>query len=189
MDAIAAIARRVSVRRFRSDPVSRDTVEQLLDCAVRAPNHKLTEPWRFAVLTGGARDRAAQIRAAHRLKRFEDPSSPEARAARDKVLREAKDVPVYIVVMSAQNVDDITREEDYAATMMAVANLMIAAESLGLGTYLRTGGVLQHPELAELVGLPERHRIVGLISLGYPAEAESPRRRKPAAQLTRWLDG
>jgi nitroreductase len=188
MDAIAAIARRVSVRRFRPDPVSREIVEQLLDCAVRAPNHKLTEPWRFAVLTDGARNRLAQIRAAHRQKRFDDTSSPEAQAAADKVLREARDVPVYIVVMSAQNVDEITREEDYAATMMAITNLMIAAESLGLGTYLRTGGVLQHPELAELVSLPQKYRFVGLISLGYPAETEPPRRRKPAAQLTQWLD-
>jgi nitroreductase len=188
MDAITAISRRVSVRRFRSDPVPRDVIEQLLDAAVRAPNHKLTEPWRFVVLTGGAKDRVAMIRAAHRLKRFENPDSPEARAASDKVLREAADVPVYIVVLSAENADEITREEDYAATMMAVTNLMIAAESLGLGTYLRTGGVLRDAALAELIELPDHYRIVGLLSLGYPAEQEPPRRRKPASQLTRWLD-
>jgi|SRR5215210_3735918 len=188
MDAISAINRRVSVRRFRSDPVPREVIEQLLEAAVRAPNHKLTEPWRFAVLTGGAKDHVAMIRAAHRRKRYENGDSAEARAASDKVLREAGDVPVYIVVMSAENADEITREEDYAATMMAVTNLMIAAESLGLGTYLRTGGVLRDPELAALVELPERYRIVGLLSLGYPAEQEPPRRRKPASQLTRWLD-
>ena len=80
MDAISAIRRRTSVRRFRPDPVARETVETLLDCAVRAPNHKLTEPWRFAVLTGAARDRLAELRARHRLKRFADPTSEEARA-------------------------------------------------------------------------------------------------------------
>jgi nitroreductase len=188
MDAITAINQRTSVRRFRSDPVPREIVERLLDCAVRAPNHKLTEPWRFTVLTGRAKDRLAHIRAKHRLKRYSDPATPEALAGADKVRRESQETPVYIVAMAAVNPDEITREEDYAATMMAIANLMIAAESLGLGTYLKSGGVMRDPELMELAGVPERFRVVGLISLGYPAEQDPPRRRKPAAELTRWVE-
>lgn len=188
MDAISAITSRTSVRRFRPDPVPRDTIQRLLDCAVRAPNHKLTEPWRFVVLTGAARDRFADIRAGHRLKRFDDPASSEAQAAADKVRRESRDTPVYIVVLTAVSQDNITCEDDYAAAMMAIANLMTAGQSLGLGTYLRTGGVMQDPALLELAGVPEGFRVVGILSLGYPAEDEVPRRRKPAAELTRWLD-
>jgi nitroreductase len=188
MDAISAINERTSVRRFRPDPVPREVVERLLECAVRAPNHKLTEPWRFAVLTGPARDHYADIRARHRLKRYTDPLSPEAKAGADKVRRESRDTPVYIIVMVANNPDDITREEDYAATMMAVANLMIAAQSLGLGTYLKSGGVMRDPELMKLARVPQDHRIVGLVSLGYPAEKDPPRRRKSASELTRWVE-
>jgi nitroreductase len=188
MDAVTAINKRTSVRRFRPDPVPREVIERLLECAVRAPNHKLTEPWRFAVLTGRARDRYAEIRARHRLRRYTDPSTEEARAAAEKVRRESAEVPVYIIVMAAVSADEITREEDYAATMMAAANLMIAAESLGLGTYLKSGGVMQDPDLMELAGVPEKFRVVGLLSLGYPAEQDPPRRRKPAAQLTRWVE-
>lgn len=188
MDAITAIHQRTSVRRFRSDPVSRQLVEQLIDCAVRAPNHKLTEPWRFAVLTGAVIDRYAEIRARHRLKRYTDPSTPEALAGADKVRRETRETPVFIVAMAAVSPDEVTREEDYAATMMAVGNLMIAAESLGLGTYLKSGGVMRDPDLIELVRVPEKYRVVGLISLGYPAEPEPPRRRKPASELTRWVE-
>jgi nitroreductase len=188
MDAIAAVKQRTSVRRFRPDPVPRELVEELLECAVRAPNHKLTQPWRFAVIGGRAKEQYASIRARHRLKRFTDPSSPEASAAAEKVRREALDTPVHIVAMTMVSADEITREEDYAATMMAIANLIIAAESLGLGTYLKTGGVMDDPGLAELLGVPVNCRVVGLISLGYPVELEPPRRRKPAAELTRWLD-
>jgi len=189
MDAITAINQRTSIRRFRADPVSRETIQRLLDCAVRAPNHKLTEPWRFTVLTGGARDRFAEIRAKHRLKRYSDPATPEALAGADKVRRECRETPVYIVAMSAVNPDEIIREEDYAATMMAIANLMIAAESLGFGTYLKSGGIMQDPELVSLAEVPDKFRIVGLLSLGYPAERDPPRRRKPAAELTRWEEG
>jgi nitroreductase len=188
MDAISAIQGRTSVKRFRPEPVSRETIERLLDCAIRAPNHKLTQPWRFAVVTGRAKDRLAQIRAGHRLKRFTDPSSPEALASAQKQLRETQDTPVFIIAMMALSSDDNTREEDYAATMMALANLITAAQSLGLGTYLKTGGIMRDPALLELARVPEGFRVVGLVSLGYPAETEAPRRRKPASELTLWVE-
>ena len=188
MDAISAINQRTSVRRFRPDPVARQTIERLLDCAVRAPNHTLTEPWRFSVLTGEARDRLAEIRAGHRLKRYADPSGAEAQAGAAKVRDESRATPAFIVVMTSQNPDELTREEDYAATMMAIANLMIAAHSLGLGTYLKTGGVMRDPALLQLARVPESFRVVGVLSLGYPAEEERPRRRKSAAELTSWVE-
>jgi nitroreductase len=187
MDAIEAIQRRTSVRRYRPDPVPRETIELLLECAVRAPNHKLTEPWRFAVLTGEAKASLGEIKARHRLKRYDDPASAEARAAMDKMRRETLEASAVIVIMSRVHDDEVTREEDYAAVMMATANLMTAAQSLGVGTYLKTGGVMRDPALGELVGLLEGYRIVGVLSLGYPAEAESPRRRRPAGELTQWL--
>jgi nitroreductase len=187
MDALDAIQRRTSVRRFRPDPVPRETVERLLNAAVRAPNHKLTQPWRFAVLTGGAVARFAEMRARHRLQRFADPESPEARAAADKMRRETGETPVIVIVMCRVSPDEITREEDYAATMMAIANLMIAAESLGLGTYLRTGGIMRETEVTSMVDMDHGFRIVGVVMLGYPRDVEAPKARRPAHELTRWL--
>jgi nitroreductase len=188
MDPLTALLNRTSVRHFRPEPVPPELIGQLLECAVRAPNHKLTQPWRFVVLTEGARDRLAEIRAQHRLKRFTDPSSPEAQSATDKVRREAREVPVYIVVASVLNPDPLTREEDYAATMMAAGNLIGAAQMLGLGTYLRTGGVMQDPQLLELARIPPELRVVAVISLGYPAEEATPRARKPWTELTHWVE-
>jgi nitroreductase len=72
--------------------------------------------------------------------------------------------------------------------MMATAILMIAAESLGLGTYLKTGGIMRDPDVASLVGLEDGFRIVAVVSLGYPAGEEPPRRRRSAADLTRWVE-
>ena len=187
MDTIDAIQRRTSVRRFRPDPVARETIMRLLDCAVRAPNHKLTEPWRFAVLTGAAVTRLGELRARHRLKRYSDPASAEAQAGMEKVRRETEQTPAFVVVMCAVNADEITREEDYAAAMMATGNLMIAAQSEGLGTYLKTGGIMRDPDVAALVGLEDGFRIVAVVSLGYPAAEDPPRRRRAAAELTRWV--
>jgi nitroreductase len=188
MDAIEAITRRTSVRRFRPDPVPREIIQRLLDCAVRAPNHKLTEPWRFVVLTGRARDTFADIRAEYRQQRHAHPAGPEARSAADRLREESRAIPVFLVVLAAVSDDENTREEDYAATMMAIANIMIAAEALDLGTYLRTGGVMRDPRLGQLIHIPEGFRVVGILALGYPAQAEPPRRRTPASQLTTWLE-
>jgi nitroreductase len=188
MDAITAIRRRTSVRRFRPDPVGRDLVEAVLDCAVRAPNHKLTEPWRFAVLTGRAKGRFAELRGRYRRERFADPTGPEATDSAEKMRAETEETPVVIVVACAISEDERRREEDYAATMMAVENLLIAAESLGLGTYLRSGGMMADPELAAITKLDTGFRVVALVSLGYPAEPVPPRRRRPATELTRWLE-
>jgi nitroreductase len=95
---------------------------------------------------------------------------------------------VYVVVASVLSADEITREEDYAATMMAIGNLIVAAQALGLGSFLRTGGVMRQPALLELARVPDKERIVAVISLGYPSGTETPRRRKPWSELTRWID-
>ncbi len=187
MDAHDAIARRVSTRAFRPESVPRYAIERLLAAAVRAPNHKLTEPWRFAVLTGEARRRYAEIRRALRAKRFA-PEDPAGAKAVEKTWREHLETPAFVAVMCAVSDDPVRREEDYGATMMAIENLMIAAAADGLGTFLRTGGILEHDDLKALVGLPAGYRIVGMVSLGYPAGDDEPKRRTNVAELTRWLE-
>jgi nitroreductase len=187
MDAFDAIARRVSTRAFAAQPVPRAVIERLIAAGVRAPNHKLTEPWRFAVLTGGSATRFAELKRAHRATKFPDPAAPESAKAIEKTYREALGTPAFVVMMCAVSDDPVRREEDYAATMMAAASLMIAATAEGLGTYLRTGGIMDDPAVAELVQLPGGHRIVAIISLGYPAEAQEPRRRTGPAEKTVWL--
>jgi len=188
MDAHDAIARRVSTRTFRPAPVPRAVIERLLAAAVRAPNHKLTEPWRFAVLTGASAARFAELRRAHRATRFPDPAAPEAAKAIDKTWREARDTPAFVVVMCAAADDPVRLEEDVAATMMATQNLLIAATAEGLGTYVRTGGIMRDAAVRELAQAPAGHRIVAVVSLGYPAEAQEPRRRSDPAEKTVWLD-
>lgn len=188
MDTFDAIARRVSTRAFQIHPVPRDVLTRLLDAAVRAPNHKLTEPWRFAVLTGASRDRYAEIRRKHRAAKFPDPAAPDATKAIEKTWREAKDTPAIVVVMCVVSDDAVRREEDYGAAMMATQNLLIAATAEGLGTCVQTGGIMEETAVRELARCPADHRIVALVPVGYPATDEAPRRRTPTAEKTVWLD-
>jgi nitroreductase len=188
MDAYDAIAQRASARAFTTQPVPRPVIERLLGAAVRAPNHKLTEPWRFAVLAGASARRFAELKRAHRATRFPDPAAPEAARAIDKTYREALQTPAFVVVLCAESDDPVRHEEDYAATMMATENLLIAATAEGLGSYVRTGGIMRDAALRDLVGAPAGHRIVAVVSLGFPAAATEPRRRSDPAERTVWLE-
>lgn len=189
MDTFDAIARRASVRTFKPDALPRHVIERLIGAAVRAPNHKLTEPWRFVVLTGRTKERYAEIRRAYRARKFEHPDAPEARAAMDKTWRETLATPAFVCVLTQVSDDPVRREEDYGATMMAIENLLVAAAADGIGTFLRTGGIIELPEVKQLVGVPEGSRIVGVISLGYLAAVPEPTpRRKPVAEVVHWLD-
>jgi len=188
MDTFDAIERRVSTRAFQDRAVPRGVLARLLDAAVRAPNHKLTEPWRFAVLLGAGRDRYAEVRRTHRAAKFPDSAAPEAAKAIEKTWREAQDTPAFVVVMCAVSDDAVRREEDYGSAMMATQNLLTAATAEGLGTYVRTGGIMDEPAVRDLARCPADHRIVAIVSVGYPATDEPPRRRTPAAEKTVWLE-
>ncbi len=188
MDTYEAIARRASVRRFAPEPVGREQLARVLDAAVRAPNHKLTEPWRFVVLTGGAARRFADLRRSHRAGKFDDPAAPEAAAKIEKTWREHLATPAFIVVLQRLDADVVRREEDFAAVMMAIQNLMLAATADGLGTYLRTGGILANAGVRQLAGAGSDERIVGIVSIGRPAAAPEASRRAPASERTTWLD-
>ncbi|HEY2805112.1 MAG TPA: nitroreductase [Gemmatimonadales bacterium] len=188
MDTFDAIARRTSTRTFRAAPLPRHVIERLLASAVRAPNHKLTEPWRFAVLTGASKSRYAEIRAAWRAVKFEGQPDEQTKRA-DKARREALDTPAFVAVMCAESQDPVRREEDYGAVMMAVENLLVAAAADGIGSFLRTGGIMEQPEVRELVHLPAGYRMAGIISLGYLAtEPEPTPRKKPLNEVVEWLE-
>jgi nitroreductase len=189
MDTYDAISRRASTRSFKPDPVPRYVIERLLAAAVRAPNHKLTEPWRFVVVTGEAKRRYAELRKAHRAKRFEGRTDDQAVRAIEKTYREHLDTPAFIFVLCAVSDDPVRREEDYGATMMAIENLLVAAAADGLGTYVRTGGIMELPEARALAGAPEGQRIVAIVSLGYLAAPPEPTpRKKPLGELVTWLE-
>ncbi|MDR7544734.1 MAG: nitroreductase [Armatimonadota bacterium] len=186
MTVLEAIKARRSVGKMRPDPVPRPVLEQMLEAAVWAPNHRLTEPWRFYVLDGEAKRRFAQIRCRLRAASLPDPNAPEAQRALDRLYQDTVATPALIVLTAQMAADQTQRQEDVAATFMAAQNLMLAATELGVGTYLRTGTIIADPELRELLGLEEDRTVLAVIYVGYPLEVPQ-RRRTPASDRTVWL--
>jgi nitroreductase len=185
MDVHEAIRARRSVRQFTDRPIGRDEIRQLLDAAVLAPNHRLTQPWRFYVLGPEARRAYGAALGARKARKVEDPAA--AQSVIDKAVKAHVALPAQIAVAMTLVENPEVREEDYAATMMAVQNILLTARALGLATHLKSGAIMDDPSARAAVGVPEGERIVVLIDLGEPAEQPEPKARREASEVTKWV--
>lgn len=185
MDILEAIHTRRSIKQFSDRPVNREHIERLLDAAVQAPNHRMTQPWHFYVLGPLARRAYGETLGARKAKKVEDPVA--ARAVIDKVAAAEAALPAVIFVSMTLDENPETREEDYAATMMAVQNILLAARAMGFGTHLRTGAVMDDPRTRAAIGVGESQRIVAMIQLGEPAAEGEVKARRAAEEVTTWV--
>jgi nitroreductase len=185
MDLHEAIRARRSVRAFTDRAIRREEIEQLLDAAVQAPNHRLTQPWRFYVLGPEARRAYGAVLGTRKAKKVEDPAA--AQAIIDKVANAGASLPAQIAVAMTLAESPEVREEDYAATMMAVQNMLLTARSLGLATHLKSGAVMEDPRARAALGVSDGERIVVLIDLGEPSELPEGKPRRASAEVTTWL--
>ena len=191
MEVNQAIETRRSVGQVKQDPVPREIVEKILESAVHAPNHRLTEPWRFHVFVGKGRGELARARA-EVARILAEAEGEEEEFAAGRISRERKKAfraPVVIVVISKGGRDEVETLENYAACAAAVQNMQLTAHSLGLATIWRTGPVAYHPYMREFFGLENGDKIVAHLYLGYPDVTERSRRREPASTRTVWHEG
>lgn len=184
MKTSEAIRARRTIKRFSDRPISRDQIEQLLSAAILAPNHKLTNPWRFYVLGPEARHAYGLALGNRKAKKQTDPA--KAAELRDTVAAEHRALPAMIAVAVVNTDDPERKEEDYAAAMMAVQNIMLTAVELGLGTAIKTGAIMSDPAARAAVGLPDDQRIIAVINVGEPAEVPQPKNRDEASAITTW---
>jgi nitroreductase len=180
------LRQRRSIKRFTNRPVSREELEILLDAAALAPNHRLTQPWRFYVLGPEARHAYGLALGERKARKLDDAGAADT--LRDRVADEHRALPGMIAVAVVRNENTETAEEDYAATMMGIENLVLAAVDMGLGTHIKTGGVMDDPAARAAAGVRDDERIIAIVNVGEPAEVPAPKARRGAAGLTTWVD-
>lgn len=185
MNVLEGIAARRTIKSFTSEPVDPRLIERLLEAAVLAPNHRLTQPWRFLVLGPECRRAYGHVLGLRKAAALEDRAVGDALVA--KLEREYAGLPAAVAVAMFLNESPEVREEDYAATFMAIENLCLAAVELGLGSHLKTGAVLADPRTRDALQVPPAERLVALVQLGHPAEVPQPKPRAPAGDVARWL--
>ncbi len=165
------IRSRRTIHLFEPDPVPDEIVLRALDLARWAPNHRLTEPWRFVLLgpetAGAVADLNAELVAAER-----GESAGAAKRARWRA------IPGWLVVTCRRSDDPVREREDYAACACAVQNLQLYLWSEGVGTKWTTGAVTRTARFYELLGLdPARETVVTMLWYGTPAAVPEVARR------------
>ena len=180
MDIYDAIHGRRDIEAFAPDCPPREVVERLIEAAVWAPNHRMTQPWRFHVLAGQGRDDLAEAIAGWVAS--SGAAEGIATAARSKLMRS----PVSLFVTQVGSGDALRDEEDYAACWCALQNLLLAAHAEGLAAHLSTGGLLGYEATRDYLGLAEGDRVVSLVNLGYPREGAAANAGTRAEPIVRW---
>jgi nitroreductase len=169
MDVEDAIRERRTHKAFGSQPVDRRTLDELLELARWAPNHNLTNPWRFRVLGPES------------LGRLKEAAGPEGAVKLDRA-------PTLVAASVVQTGDPVQDEEDLCATAVAVYIVLLAAHARGLVGYWRTPDVLRTPEGRQALGLPANERLVGLIHLGPGRQQREPPERLAPGDYVVYLD-
>ena len=187
----AAIRERRTIKEFTAQPVPRDLLVALLDLAVWAPNHKMTEPWRFYVFEGAATGQLAELARKLRYKKLLATGAEESIAARKaaEFAEQWAQVPAVIYVTLVSDPDPGVDLENYGAVCCAVQNIMLGAQAAGLASFWGTGDLAAARALADLVGAHENERMVALIRLGYADPGvKAPVKRTAVEELTRWIE-
>jgi nitroreductase len=164
-----AIRTRRTHKAYGSEPVDRALLDELLDLARWAPNHHLTNPWRFRVLGPGA------------LARLKEAAGPEAAGKLDRA-------PTLVAVSVIQTGDPVADEEDLCAAACAAYIVLLAAHGRGLAGYWRTPEVLRTAEGRAALGIGGDEHAIGLLHLGPARQEQRPPERAPAQDVIAYLD-
>jgi nitroreductase len=171
MELARAVRTRRTHKAFRPEPVERATLEELFDLARWAPNHNLTNPWRFRVLGP---------QALGRLKQAAEAIEPGSERKLDRA-------PTLVVSTVKLDGDAVQRQEDLIAGAIATYLVLLAAHDRGLAGYWRTPAVLREQGGLAAVEIPAEESVLGLLYLGRPTQLKEPPQRAAVAEIVRYL--
>ena len=163
MELEEAIRTRRTHKAYGPATVPREVLDELFDLARWAPNHHLTNPWRFRVLGPGALDR------------LKEAAGPEAASKLDRC-------PTLVAVTAVGN------EEDRDAAAVAAYIVLLAAHARGLAGYWRTPEVLFLPDGRAALGIDAEEQVLGLLHLGTPRQEQRVPERAPVEAVVSYLD-
>ena len=164
--------RRFSCRSFETRPISRDTLEAILEAARWAPSGGNLQPWRFVVVLDSGRRRAL------------------AGAAFGQTFLAGAPVVITVCAVPDESASKYgTRGRELYClqdTAAAAQNILLAATGLGLGSCWV--GAFDEAAVARELDLPTAWRALALIAIGWPAEVEPRRSRRSPAEVVRWIE-
>ena len=184
------IATLISSRRsvyppqFNDEPISKDTIEKLLEAANWAPTHRRTEPWRFKVFhSDKAREELSQFLKEVYPKSVSNFSEIKLRKMVEKPLLSGC---VIAICFQRDPNETLPEWEEIASTAMAVQNMWLSAAELKLGAYWSSPSLIQY--FGDYFPMDTGERCLGFFYLGYYDGMLSEGTRKtPITSKVSWI--
>jgi nitroreductase len=178
-----------------SNPLPESEINRCLEAAIWAPNHKLTQPWRFWVIGHNMQHALGIIYADNRASKTATCGSVAYQSQYTKALQKFMAIPQIVLVGQALSKDEVTAKEDYAACACAIQNFQLVAWQQSIGVQWSTGPILTDLRSYELLGIqPAEIALIGALYMGrVDAECrsnhlEQTAKRKPVEEVTVYLD-
>lgn len=186
-DAKLLIEQRRSVypKSFEADEVSREDLEQLLEVARFAPNHKNTQPWHFVVYRGQSLEALIEKQIVELFDKKGETEETLMKAEKMR-LKSKQTAAMIAVVMKRDAQERIPAFEEEWAVACAVQNMLLIAPTLNMGAYWSTGNTNSKVMRKEL-DLEENDRHMGWLFVGkYTGDIPFRKERKRVEEFTFW---
>jgi nitroreductase len=183
--AIIRDRRSIYPEQFSKRKIHREQIELLLNNAIWAPSHGLTQPWRFVVLQDNALLQLSKVLGNAYLS--ETPKELQNDKKLIKLINRPKLATAVIALIVDREKDTkISEADDFAAVACAVQNMHLTATAQGIGGFWSSTNMVKTQQFREFISLTEQQVCIGLFYLGYP-EIEWPKgQRKPIEYVTTW---
>ena len=166
-------------------PVTEEEIQICLQAAITAPNHKLTQPWKFWLAGESYTQSLADIYADNRASKNTQGDSAKYDLLYQKAFDKFNGIPCVILVGQQLTEDEVVRKEDYAACACAIQNFQLMAWSIGIGMQWSTGPVISDQRTYDLLGISkEQTELIGALYIGHINEDLKPNNRLKRKSVT-----
>ena len=183
--AIIKDRRTIYPEQFSERKIHDEQIELLLNNAIWAPSHGLTQPWRFIVLQENA-----LLDLSEALGQIYMKNTPKEQFNDQKMMkmvsRPRKASAVIALILHREKDTKISEKDDFAAVACAVENMHLTATAQGIGAFWSTPNLISSSDIHTFLELSEEQSCVGLFYLGYPAIEWPKGQRKPIEYVTTW---
>lgn len=189
-----AITKRRSIRKFKTDSVPDDMINEIIMSGTLAPSAKNRQPWEFVVVTGRSKDEMAEIMESglerEKIKPLL-PGSVQHIADAEHTLNIMRQAPAVIFVVNPLGIDlekSLTPEErvyeicNMQSIGAAIENMSLTAVELGLGSLWICNTYFAYAELREWLGAEP----AAALAVGHADESPNARPRKPFETIVSW---
>ena len=173
-------------RLFNGSKIDDDIIWQILENANWAPNHGLTQPWRYKVFTDSGLEKLAEFQA-----NLYKEITPKEKFKPEKYERMKSNIlkssHVIVICMERQRSAKILELEEVEAVACSVQNMALTAAAYQICSFWGSGGVTYTQELKDFLGLEEQDKCLGYLYLGYSDDPTTKSRRDPIQERVEWI--